>query len=232
MLVNCPGVACIYSFYKRVVLQLYRLSAVYAAWYLFDPRYFHVCCTSFSNSVVYFIISIHSSWQSASKIYLSTSSFVVSLWWRAHRTAFYVQDGAQSLSICDRLSVRPYLSEVCETWPIPSCISSLLRNFCHQHKKLIQYFSCILVLVCNFLRLYSVPWKRYLIEVPSSQSSKAYVSMAENVMLKSLEPVHSIPLLRLSPETVQSTQHHFGPLQACHHGVVVPLLWTLSDSQS
>ena len=46
---------------------------------------------------------------------------------------------------------------------------------------------CTLDLGCNLLRLKSFPSKRYLIGIPLSPSWKASVSMAENIMLKSVE---------------------------------------------
>ena len=42
-------------------------------------------------------------------------------------------------------------------------------------------------LACNLLRLKSFPSKRYLIGIPLSPSWKASVSMAENIMLSSVE---------------------------------------------
>ena len=46
---------------------------------------------------------------------------------------------------------------------------------------------CILDLACNLLRLKSFPSERYLIGIPLSPSWKASVSMAENIMLNSVE---------------------------------------------
>ena len=46
---------------------------------------------------------------------------------------------------------------------------------------------CTLDLACNLLRLKSFPSKRYLIGIPLSPSWKASVSMAENIMLNSVE---------------------------------------------
>ena len=48
---------------------------------------------------------------------------------------------------------------------------------------------CTLDLACNLLRLKHFPSKRYLIGIPLSPSWKASVSMAENIMLNSVEAI-------------------------------------------
>ena len=63
--------------------------------------------------------------------------------------------------------------------------SSLLLE--HPHPNSSSTSVCILDLACNLLRLKSFPSKWYLIGIPLSPPWKASVSMAENIMLNSVE---------------------------------------------
>ena len=83
---------------------------------------------------------------------------------------------------------------------------------------------CTLDLACNLLRYKSFPSKRYLIGIPLSPSWKASVSMVESIMLNSVEASTQPCLTPLSQEIDQKTSHHFGPLQAYHHGTAASLL--------
>ena len=60
-------------------------------------------------------------------------------------------------------------------WQAPCKAFQVLADILPQH------------LACNLLRLKSFPWKRYLIGIPLSPSLKASVSMAENIILNSVE---------------------------------------------
>ena len=76
---------------------------------------------------------------------------------------------------------------------------------------------CTLDLACKLLRLKSYPSKRYLIGIPLSPSWKASVSMAENIMLNSVEA---------------STQPCLAPFVIGNGSENSPSFWTLASIQS
>ena len=76
---------------------------------------------------------------------------------------------------------------------------------------------CTLDLACNLLRLKSFPSKRYLIGIPLSPSWKASVSMAENIMLNSVEA---------------STQPCLTPFVTGNGSENSPSFWTLASTCS
>ena len=76
---------------------------------------------------------------------------------------------------------------------------------------------CTLDLACNLLRLKSFPSKRYLIGIPLSPSWKASVSMAENIMLNSVEA---------------STQPCLTPFVTGNGSDYSPSFWTLASIPS
>ena len=76
---------------------------------------------------------------------------------------------------------------------------------------------CTLDLACNLLRLKSFPSKRYLRGIPLSPSLKASVSMAENIMLNSVEA---------------STQPCLSPFVTGNGSENSPSFWTLARISS
>ena len=67
---------------------------------------------------------------------------------------------------------------------------------------------------------------------PSSQSWKAYVSIAENLCWTVLVPVQSLAWLHLLQKTVRRIRHHSGFVQACHCETAASLLWTWLNSHN
>ena len=239
-LVNFPGLARIYIYiymYIRVyiavlaVLLLYRLSALYPAWFYFDLRHFLVACQVlhwFNNPVVYFIINVHISWQRAPQI-VNWSIFSIFLYWRAHCTAIQVQADEQLWSSW-RWLWNHNCHKLVELDTYLLVFSSLLCQFCYDRKSQPLCLAPSLFYLATYLGWtachQSGIWYEYRHLKPED-----HLKMEKNKVNKvgtSPQPSFTLSLA----DTVQKPLNNFWSLHACHHGVVVPLVWTLVGSQT
>ena len=151
------------------------------------------------------------------------------LYWRAHCTAIQVQADEQLWSSwhwlwnhnCHKLvKLDPYLV----------AFSSLLSQFCHDRKSQPPCLAPSLFCLATYLGWtachQSDIWYEYRHLKPED-----HLKMEKSMVIKvgtSPQPCFTLSLA----DTVQKPVHNFGSLHACHHGVVVPLVWTLVDSQT